>query len=121
MNGFDIKINELKSSSANQIIKLLDTYKKEHGFINYNSALDSFAYKFGIGYVMVVVVDEKDEFYGYSPTIKYYPDNALDMPPQDEELYLNNVFKNKKEAEKLLAKEVIYRLMRVVNPEKYLI
>lgn len=120
MSGVDIKIKELKSKTNNHIINLLDEYMQEKNFSNYDSALDDFTFKFGIGMIHVPVLNEKDKFIGYSPKIKYYPDNVFNKEPVDEELYSNNLHKTLKESEKSLTKHVVYKLMELRNPEQYL-
>jgi hypothetical protein len=119
MSGVDIKIKELKSKTNNTIINLLDEYKIKNNIETYDSALDNFAFKFGVGMLHVPILNEKDKLVGYSPKIKYYPDNAFSKEAVDEKIYSNDI-QTIEESEKLLTKYVIYKLMELRNPEQYL-
>lgn len=119
MSGVDIKIKELKSKTNNHIINLLDEYMREKNFSNYDSALDNFAFKFGISMIHLPFLDKKYKLIGYFPKIIYHPDNAFNKEAVEKKIYSNETY-TLKESEKLLTKYVIYKLMELRNPEQYL-
>lgn len=106
-----------KAFPNNKMLNLLDEFKKLKRYKTYEGALDAFAFKFGLGMVCPPLENSKGKFVGYVPMIKYYPDNALNFQNETEKFTPN---KSLGKCYEYLTKEIIYRLMRVESPEKYL-
>lgn len=101
----------------NKVLSLLEKYKSKNKFHDYESALDSFAFKFGMTMLAQPVFNEAFEVTEYIPIVKLYPDNALNKEP--EQLKFSG-YKTRKKCEMVAAKELLHTLLKIDDPEKYL-
>lgn len=105
-------LKEQPDSNASLLIKLLiDSYPQ---YQNYHTIFDDFCHKIGLGFCAV----ESTKSNYYVPTFKYYPDNKLKEDPREEPLINRNLPISYQKTITFLAKEVVYRLMRVRNIEE---
>ncbi|HCQ16826.1 MAG TPA: hypothetical protein DIU20_11220, partial [Cryomorphaceae bacterium] len=80
---------------------------------------DDFAYRLGISIQAIEVTDQKSgKVKGYLPCLKYYPNNPLNEESRLDHLTSNTLKENK--CYELLAKELLYRIMRIKDIEKLL-
>ena len=86
---------------------------------DYYSILDSIAFKAGIGILSIPVLDNNNKDLGFQPHIKYYPDNLLLEIPRTESLAHGN-FMPLDKCYEFLAKELLYRLIRIENIDEIL-
>lgn len=107
----EILINNPNSDSSELIKKIRNKYPNNKDLY---SILDSISHKAGIGILAIPVVDTNDRDLGYQPHIKYYPNNLLSETPRTEILAGGN-FMPLQKCYEFLAKELIYRLIRVKN------
>lgn len=114
----DKEIKKLKAlSPRHHILDLLDSFKLKHRYADYESALDSFAFKFGMTMLAQPVFNDSYETIAFVPIVKLFPENALQS--EGEQLRFQE-YKTRKKCVEVAAKELLYTLMRVPEPEKYL-
>lgn len=113
-----IEIERLAESGASDTVKLIKNAKFYSRYNwDYCNFLDSFAYELGLGFSNIPVFHEmKDNIIGYFPTLRFYPENVFNEQVRDVEL--STEFLSLKLSSKILAKEVLYQIMRFDNLEK---
>ena len=80
---------------------------------------DSFSFSLGLGILAVEIVGGRnDKTLGYLPYIKYYPGNKLGEEPRQHQLISTASLLKLNQCYSYLAKELLYRLMRVDNIEE---
>jgi len=105
----DLFLKEQPDSSASQFIKLIiDSHPQ---YRNYHTIFDDLCYKIGLGFYGVESIKKNY----YIPVFKYYPDNILEEEPREEFLINKNYPISFKKVYTYLAKEIVYRLMRIKN------
>jgi hypothetical protein len=116
---FNTKISELenlKGSNVSQTIELIRKTNKHSS--NYYLILDAFVTKLGLGFVNSVMIDKNDKIIGYIPQLTFHPRNVFnEIEPVKEFSY---VAMDVKSSSKLLAKEVIYQIMRFDDLENFI-
>lgn len=119
INCVDTKIEELKRQLPNnQILRLLEEYKVNRNYKNYHDALESFSFKFGVGFGCSTFQDSKGG-YNYIPFIKYYSHNVFNSLKDIE--YLVDKDKGFSDFEtccQFLVKELVYKLGEAKEPTK---
>jgi len=115
-----VELEKLTESSASDTFRLIKNTKFYSRYNwDYCDFLDSFAYELGLGFSNIPVFHEtKDNIIGYFPTLRFYPDNVFNEKVRDVEL--SSEFLNLKLSSKILAKEVLYQIMKFNNLQKFI-
>ena len=115
---FNQKISEienLNNSDASKAIKFIKKFNFQNS--DFCDFFDNFCYKIGIGFEnLPLYKEETDKLIGYIPRLKYYPENIFNET--EDYVDLSNETLDIKTSSKLLAKETLYRMMRVNNFEQ---
>jgi hypothetical protein len=112
------EIKKLKAALPdNKILKLLEDYKKKNQYTDYESALDSFAFKFGITKLTQPVFNDQYQVIAYKPVVKLYDGNAINEKGEQVKF---QEYKTKKKCEEVAIKELLHTLIQVSEPEKFL-
>lgn len=118
-NRIDVFLNEDPKSSASLLVqKILNKYPHNN---NYHTALDNFCLRIGLRFLNKEILNNKSKTIGYIPYFKYSPHNLLNEEPRIEELVEKDNPMSSKGANTFLAKELVYKLMRVKNIEELLV
>lgn len=107
MNPDYISRNKLKKDYP----KCFENFLKFNGdsYYNFNTAIDSFLYSFGIGIITPFITDKTGErILGYQSILKYYPDNKCGFTP-GEHYYIED-YKKFKTAFKAMKATIIHSL-----------
>lgn len=109
---FNKKVKEMKiENPSNEAILALENWMREKRKTDYYSALDSFAYQFGIGIFAEPHIKKSDDSVSYIPCLKYYPDNVFQEKLQLVPLVHDECKTSLNDCYKRLAKGIIYELM----------
>lgn len=95
------------STTIRQVVMLNPGHK------NYYSLFDSFSFRLGIGIIAQGIINKNGKTIGYVPSIKYYPGNSLKEEPRVESLISETAPLSLSRCYEYLAKELLYRIMRV--------
>ena len=113
INRFLIEQPESNASKTIRQIELLNP-----GFKSYYGLFDDFAFKLGVSINADEIGNKNHKTIGYIPSITYHSNNLLKEEPRDHRLIsevsplsLNKCFD-------YLAKELLYRIMRVPDLDK---
>lgn len=104
-------LSEQPESNASKTIRQMEQLNPH--FTSYYGLFDELAYKLGIGMIAAEIVNRNYKTIGYIPSIKYYPDNLLDEEPRTKPLISESSPLSLNKCHEYLAKEVLYRIMRV--------
>lgn len=113
-------LKEQPDSTASITIKKLESYYPN--FRSYYSLFDEFSFRLGIGIIAKEVVGSKtNKTIGYVPCLKYYADNLLKEEPRVEPLVSGTTPLKLNHCYDYLAKELLYRIMRIQNLEAFML
>ncbi|MXS70134.1 hypothetical protein GSF70_02795 [Flavobacteriaceae bacterium W22] len=116
---FNNKISELGNNSGNNILKVIALIKDKYNLNNsYYFILDSFITKLGLGFSNMSVLNKNDKVIGYSPRLIFYSDNIFGLKAETKILSLEIM--DSKSSSALLAKELIYQIMRFDEIENFI-
>lgn len=104
-------LSEQPQSDASDIIRQVE--KQNPDFTSHYELFDDFVFKLGLRILVQEIVSKNHKTIGYIPSIEYYPNNLLKEEPRVAKLVskLSPLSLNK--SYEYLAKELLYRLMRV--------
>ncbi|MEQ9187728.1 MAG: hypothetical protein RLP15_08330 [Cryomorphaceae bacterium] len=108
--------DEPESSASHTIRKILDNVPYSG---SYMFKIEEFAYSLGLGFHLREIEISKGKT-RFIPCFKYYPENVLNETPRTEDLIGQFMPMTKIDAYSFVAKELVYRLMRVENLDQYL-
>lgn len=92
--------------------------KSGGGIHSYYAVFDNFSFKIGLSIVTSHVSDEKTgDSMGFIPYIRYLPNNLLEEEPRDQNLIGHSSPLNLSDCYSLLAKELLYVIMRIKDLE----
>lgn len=107
-------LQEQPDSTAACTIRKVEQSKPN--FKNHYALFDEFAFELGLGIVAHPVFNAKtDKLLGYIPIIKYYPNNKMGETPKEDNLDTYTTYKELNDCYAFLAKELLYRIMRITN------
>ncbi len=105
---------EVPNSDATEVIRKIES--TDPNYTSYYSLFDDFAFKLGIGFLAIPVENEKTgRLYGYYPAFNFYPDNIINEKPRCKTLVEPESPMTIRQVYSFLAKELLYRIMRVRN------
>ena len=108
-------INLISLYPEDETLELIKRYKESKRYKDYYMTLDSLGFKIKFSYLVVFGTTEKNKN-TFIPCVKFYPKNPFGEEPRTVELVENdNSFKSLNKCYSYLAKEYIYRLMKLEN------
>jgi hypothetical protein len=103
----------LKDNPSNKTLNTIEVYRKKKLSRDYYSMLDFVGTRVGLEFLVQPVFNESaDKVTSYIPSIKIHPNKSKTGKAEIEEL---TEFKSIKKAYEYMAKEYVYRLMRIEN------
>lgn len=112
-------LSEQPESNASQTIRKIEILNPN--FNTYYGLFDDFAFKLGLGIIAIEIVNKNYKTIGYIPSIKYYPDNLLNEEPRTDRLISEASPLRLNKSYEYMAKELLYRIMRVPNLEELIL
>lgn len=106
-------LKEQPNSSASKLIrKILAEYPK---YNSYFSIFDDLTHRVGIGFLNTPILNKANKIIGYVPQFKFYPENLILEKVAVIDLVSSEHPMTREGSMTFLAKEVIYKLMRIKN------
>ncbi len=97
----------------NEVMRLNSNYKS----LGYFAIFDDFCFRLGFGFFLQGIIDKNEKIIGYIPSFKYYPDNSLGEDPREEPIKSETPI-SMEVGYKIMAKEVVYKLRRIIDLEE---
>ncbi|HFA52033.1 MAG TPA: hypothetical protein ENJ95_23705 [Bacteroidetes bacterium] len=119
IEAFDKKIEDLlKSEPDDKTLNTIVFCKKHWNKMSYYGTLDTLCYSLGLVMLMVPCFSKKEKLIGFLPGLKFHKGNKLKKP--EGEIHFSIHPMSSLKCYKQVAKELIYRLQRFGEIEKYI-
>lgn len=112
-SGFNNEIKALLKMKGSGSAELIRTLLNGKSVQSYYVFFDNLCFKLGISFNGKMCINDKDKVVGYFPIIVYNRNNLINEVPKEDKLTVNYVSEN--QCYEIIAKSLVYRLMRISN------